>query len=248
LASELFRRVIGLAAGAFLFLAPAAQAQAELPERARAHVVLLTNLLGAPGTFGFYLMANKLEKRLGVRTDVRFWGSFWFAANDLQRIKAADPGAVLVLVGHSQGANRAAETAQILATRGVPVDLVITLSPGGWPTAAPNVRRFVNLYFEGVPLSSRVAPAPGFRGELVNEDLSSDWTMWHAFLDKMPSVQDRVVEEVRRALDGAISATSSTTPATFSAVPVPEVRRGRSGGAAAQQGVNPPPLREGRRF
>jgi pimeloyl-ACP methyl ester carboxylesterase len=245
----MFRRVIGVAAGALLLLLlPSAQAQAELPARARAHVVLLTNLLGAPGTFGFYFMANKLEKRLGVRTDVRFWGSFWFAANDLERIKAANPGAVLVLVGHSQGANRAAETAQILATRGVPVDLVVTLSPGGWPTAAPNVRRFVNLYFEGVPLSSRVAPAPGFRGELVNEDLSSDWTMWHAFLDKMPSVQDRVVEEVRKALDGAVSATSSTGPATFSAAVMPEGRRGTSSAAAPQQRLNPAPLREGRRF
>ena len=237
----MFRRVIGVAAALLLLLLPAAQANAELPARARAHVVLLTNLLGAPGTFGFYFMADKLEKRLGVRTDVRFWGSFWFAANDLERIKAANPGAVLVLVGHSMGANRAAETAQILATRGVPVDLVVTLSPGGWPTAAPNVRRFVNLYFEGVPLSSRVARAPGFRGELVNEDLSSDWTMWHAFLDKMPSVQDRVVEEVRRALDGAVYSTSSTTPALSNPAPLRERQRGRSDGTAAQQSVNPGP-------
>lgn len=97
----MFRTVVGVAAGAVLLLLPAARAQAEPPAQ-RGHVVLFTNLLGAPGTFGLYFMANKLERRLGVQTDVRFWGSFWFAANELQRVKAADPSAVLVLVGHSQ--------------------------------------------------------------------------------------------------------------------------------------------------
>jgi pimeloyl-ACP methyl ester carboxylesterase len=241
----MFRSVIGIAAGALLILIPAAHAQAQPTAKSRGHVVLLSNLLGAPGSFGLYFLANKLERRLGVQTDVRFWGSFWFAANELQRIKAADPGAVLVLVGHSQGANRAAEAAQILATRGVPVDLVVTLTPGGWPTAAPNVRRFVNLYFNGMPLSSRVEPAPGFRGELVNEDLSHDWTVWHATMDKMPSVQDRVVEEVRTALDGAVYSTSSTTPATSNPAAVREGQRGRSGGTAAQQSGNPAPLARG---
>ena len=104
-------------AGALFLLASAAQAEAVQPARSRGHVVLLSNLLGAPGTFGLYFMANKLEKRLGVETNVRWWGAF---SSALQRVRAADPSAVLVLVGHSQGANRAAETAQILATRGVP--------------------------------------------------------------------------------------------------------------------------------
>ena len=236
-----------IVAGALFVLASAAQAEAVQPARSRGHVVLLSNLLGAPGTFGLYFMANKLEKRLGVQTNVRWWGAFSSAADELQRVKAADPGAVLVLVGHSQGANRAAETAQILATRGVPVDLVVTLTPGGWPKAAPNVRRFVNLYFEGVPLSSRVEPAPGFGGELVNVDVSHDWTLWHAFLDKMPSVQDRVVEEVRKALDSAVQTTSSTAPPTSNRLPR-DGQRGPSGGIVPTQGSNPAPLREGRRF
>ena len=217
----MLHKCVRVAVGALLLLVLplVAQAQSGPPARARGHVVLLSNLLGAPGTFGLYFMANKLEKRLGVQTDVRWWGAFSAAADELQKVKAADPSAVLVLVGHSQGANRAAEAAQILATRGVPVDLVVTLTPGGWPKAAPNVRRFVNLYFEGVPLSSRVEPAPGFNGELVNVNLAHDWTLWHAFLDKMPSVQDRVVEEVRRTLDGVVSTTSSTAPPTSNRAP-----------------------------
>jgi hypothetical protein len=122
----------------------------------------------------------------------------------------------------------------------VPVDLVVTLTPGGWPTAAPNVRRFVNLYFDGMPLSSRVEPAPGFKGELVNEDLSRDWTVWHATMDKTPSVQDRVVEEVRRVLDGAVYSTSSTTPAPSNPPPPRDGQRGRSDGTAAQTGNTAP--------
>jgi hypothetical protein len=182
-------------------------ARAGPPARPRGHVVLLSSLFGTAGSFGLYIIARKLEQRLGVQTEVAFWGSYRSSADKLQSVKAADPRAVLVLVGHSQGANRAAEAAQILATRNVPVDLVVTLTPGGWPTAASNVRRFVNLYFEGMLLSSRVEPAPGFRGELVNVDLSRDWTSWHAALDKMPGVQDRVVEEVKKALDRGVQTT-----------------------------------------
>ena len=88
-----------IVAGALFLLAPAAQAEAVQPARSRGHVVLLSNLLGAPGTFGLYFMANKLEKHLGVQTNVRWWGAFSSAADELQRVKAADPSAVLVLVG-----------------------------------------------------------------------------------------------------------------------------------------------------
>jgi hypothetical protein len=58
LASQMFRRVVDIAAGALLLILPTAQAQAEPPVRPRGHVVLLTNLLGAPGTFGFYLISK----------------------------------------------------------------------------------------------------------------------------------------------------------------------------------------------
>ena len=47
-----------IVAGALFLLASAAQAEAVQPARSRGHVVLLSNLLGAPGTFGLYFMAN----------------------------------------------------------------------------------------------------------------------------------------------------------------------------------------------
>ena len=236
-----------IVAGALFVLASAAQAEAVQPARSRGHVVLLSNLLGAPGTFGLYFMANKLEKRLGVQTNVRWWGAFSSAADELQRVKAADPGG-------RAGAGGSQPRREPRCRDGA--------NPGharraGGPCGHANAGRLAegraqceavrNLYFEGVPLSSRVEPAPGFGGELVNVDVSHDWTLWHAFLDKMPSVQDRVVEEVRKALDSAVQTTSSNAPPTSNRLPR-DGQRGPSGGIVPTQGSNPAPLREGRRF
>ncbi len=85
----------------------------------------------------------------------QFYTYFWFA-DAIHEIKARDPGAKIVLIGFSSGANNAKWLANRLDREGVQVDLLVYLvgdliwnTPGSRP---PNVQRIVNIRGRGLIL------------------------------------------------------------------------------------------------
>jgi hypothetical protein len=117
----------------------------------------------------------------------------------------------LVLGGHSMGGDDQIRIAQLLASDGITVDLIILIDPNAPPVVPANVRRCVNFYksqpgrdavpiFRGVPVR---AADPGHTN-VVNIDLrtsgatADDQPISHFNISATASVQDMVLAEIAR--------------------------------------------------
>ena len=109
--------------------------------------------------------------------------------------RAAGKTGLIVLVGHSQGANNAIEMARLLTEKNIQVDLLVTLAPFMQDPIPTNVLRAINYYQSpgwGAPLHAD----PGFRGKLSNVDVGSDLSISHITIDKSSTVQADMVREI----------------------------------------------------
>ncbi len=85
------------------------------------------------------------------------------------------------------------EMADYLGDKAVPVALVVPFDgTQSWP-ASGNVARVLNFTQRDY---AHMRPGPGFRGSLVNVDLSGDPAIDHLNIDKVPRLHDRVIQEV----------------------------------------------------
>jgi predicted esterase len=100
-----------------------------------------------------------------------------------------------VLVGHSQGANNVIDMVRMLEAQNVPIALLVTLSPYMQNPIPSNVVRGTS-YHQSSGWDAPIAAAPGFRGELMNVDLSSDPTLAHINIDKSVTVQAEITHKI----------------------------------------------------
>src|SRR5580658_5661302 len=115
-----------------------------------------------------------------------------------QRI-AADYGRgrqdIVVLIGHSLGANATIQLANALDRSNIPVDLIVTFDATEPQRVPKNVEHLVNFY-QNNGFGKRLSPGPGFTGELNNIDLTADANLSHTTIDKSPRLHAQVIAKI----------------------------------------------------
>ena len=165
--------------------------------QSRAHVYLLRGLMNI-FSLGMDTLAEELSRR-GVYATVdnhTSWQSL--AVQAIASYKAGKEGPIII-IGHSLGADAAMEMANYIGARGVPVALVVPFDGTQSLTAGPGVQRVLNLTQRDYAYMRRGA---GFKGSLVNVDVSSDPSIDHLNIDKSPRLHARVIGEVMAITGG----------------------------------------------
>lgn len=168
-------------------------------QAADARVLLLRGWFGVFST-GMDSLAQQLRAR-GVNAEAIGHLAWKAQVDRIIRERSAGKTGPIVLVGHSQGANNVIEMAQMLKSRNIQVDLLVTLAPFMQEAIPSNVIRAVNYYQEpgwGAPLSGDA----GFHGRLSNVDLGSDLTVTHITIDKSARVQNELLREISAVARG----------------------------------------------
>jgi pimeloyl-ACP methyl ester carboxylesterase len=102
---------------------------------------------------------------------------------------------IVVLIGHSLGADATLQIAHALAKSNVPIELIVTFD-GTHPHQVPdNVRHLVNFY-QNNGFGKRISPGPGFVGELNNVDLTADTSLSHVTIDKSHRLHAQVIAKI----------------------------------------------------
>ena len=162
-----------------------------------AHVYLMRGLMNV-FSLGMDSLAQKIEQR-GIAATVHNHTLWQAVANEIAaRYQAGNRGPV-ILVGHSLGADAVMQMGQYLGGKGVPVALIVPFDGTGSYSASPNVARVLNITQRRYAHMRR---GPGFRGELVNFDVSGDQSVGHFNIDKLPTLQAMVVNKIMGVVGG----------------------------------------------
>jgi hypothetical protein len=172
-------------------------------------VILLRGWFGVFST-GLDSIADHLKAQ-GIEVEVAghlYWST---AITELLRDRSAGQSRLLVLVGHSQGANNVINIARALQSHGVTVDLLVTISPFLQNSIPANVVKAIN-YYQAPGWGQPVAADRGFRGKLETVNLASDLTVTHITIDKNPKVQAEILREIATLAQQAGDQKSSAAP------------------------------------
>ena len=102
---------------------------------------------------------------------------------------------IVVLIGHSLGANATIQLANALDRSNIPVDLIVTFDATEPQRVPKNVEHLVNFY-QNNGFGKRLSPGPGFTGELNNIDLTADANLSHTTIDKSPRLHAQVIAKI----------------------------------------------------
>jgi len=159
-------------------------------------------------------LCNQLEK-MGINASVHshvFWSMI---ANDAAANYKSGRAKTIILIGHSLGAKAVADITDELGSLGVPVRLAVELDPVSENIASGQVNQFINYYISS-GVGKTVSKGPRFKGSLTNVDVSKVYPeIIHLNIDKLPAMHERLIGEVRRALNAdrrPIPDKPSTTP------------------------------------
>ncbi len=183
--------------------------------QSRGHVYLFRGLADVFST-GMDTLADELSRR-GVAA-VSLSHTDWKATADKIVVSyTAGKEGPIILIGHSLGADAVMEMADYLGDKSVPVALLVPFDGTQSFPAPGNVARVLNFTQRDY---AHMRPGPGFRGSLVNVDLSGDPSIDHLNIDKSPRLHARVIEEVLAITGGrAAPAAQPKRPAANAASP-----------------------------
>src|SRR5262249_40124652 len=167
------------------------------PAQAEPQVFLVRGWFGVFST-GLDSIADGLRDK-GIRAEVIGHLQWKATAEEILQQRNEGRNGALVLVGHSQGANNVIDMARLLEAHHVPVALLVTLAPYMQDPIPTNVIRAIN-YYQSSGWGAPITAAPGFRGELLNVDLSSDPTVAHINIDKNANVQADIARKIVEAV------------------------------------------------
>jgi len=121
---------------------------------------------------------------------------------------------IIVIIGHSLGANAMFDIANQLDRQNIPIELVVTFDATQPQPVPKNVLHLVNFYQQngfGKPVSA----GPDFKGDLTNIDLTADTGLSHTTIEKSPRlhlvVMKKIEDVVRKDLAGKVKATKPKT-------------------------------------
>jgi hypothetical protein len=156
-----------------------------------AHVYLFRGLADIFST-GMDVLTDELNRRGVYATSHSHTEWKQLADQAAANYKAGKEGPI-ILIGHSLGADAVMEMADYLGDRGVPVALVMPFDGTQSFPASANISRVVNFTQRDYAYMRK---GPGFRGTLVNVDVSSDPDIGHLNIDKSPRLHARAIAEV----------------------------------------------------
>lgn len=154
---------------------------------------------------GFDTMARNLAKRKVTAEVYGHLAGSYLRARIAKQYALSKRHKPIILVGHSFGGNAAFEVASGLRRDNIPVELVITVDPTRAGPLSRNVKRYVNYYFSGNGLGSRLKARSGVpksriknidmrtRADVVGEG-DDHWTVTHN-----DAIQSEILRAVARA-------------------------------------------------
>jgi hypothetical protein len=179
------------------FLLLAFSSGASFAQGSRDHVYFLR---GAFNIFslGMDEMSDKLQKQ-GVTTTVANWVSWSSLADEAAAEYKSGRTRVIIIVGHSSGANAIGEMTGKLGALGVPVRLAIGLDPTTPVVVSGHVEHYINYYIAN-GMGTAVHASKRFSGSMQNVDVEKNTALNHFNIDKNRALQDRVLSQIRAAL------------------------------------------------
>jgi hypothetical protein len=196
-------------AGAYLVVVAIFMSWSAYALAAGPRVILLRGWFGVFST-GLDSIAHQLKAQ-GIEVEVAghlYWST---AVTEILRERAAGQARLLVLVGHSQGANNVIDIARALQSHGVTVDLLVTISPFLQDSIPANVVKAIN-YYQAPGWGQPVAADRGFRGKIENVNLAGDLTVTHITIDKNAKVQAGILHEIAALAQQAGDQKSTAVP------------------------------------
>ncbi len=117
---------------------------------------------------------------------------------------------IIVIIGHSLGANATFDIASYLNQQNIPIELIVTFDATRPQPVPKNVLHLVNFYQEN-GFGKQVSPGPEFKGELTNIDLTADAGLSHTTIEKSPRfhmmVMNKIAEVVKKDLAKRVKTT-----------------------------------------
>jgi Thioesterase domain len=107
---------------------------------------------------------------------------------------------IIVLIGHSLGANATFDIANALDRQNIPVELMVTFDATAPQPVPKNVLHLVNL-FQQNGFGKRVTAGPEFNGELSNIDLTAETGLSHTTIEKSPRLHAMVMNKIEEIVE-----------------------------------------------
>jgi hypothetical protein len=164
-------------------------------------VYLLRGLLNV-----FSLGMDTLQERLsamGFEAEVFNHNGWITIANKIAEDRKRGHQGAVVLIGHSLGADVLFQLTERLDKEKIPVRLAVFFDPTISHDISMNVEYVLNLYqLNG--FGRKVTAPKGYKGELVNMDLSGDASIGHGTIDKSEKLHELVVEKIIKVAVGPL--------------------------------------------
>lgn len=143
---------------------------------------------------GMDTLTDRLNRQ-GYNARVYSTGGWQTAAKQIADRYSRGQKDIVVLIGHSLGADATFDVANELDKQNIPIELIVTFD-GTKPSLVPkNVLHLVNFY-QNNGIGKRISPGPGFQGELTNLDLTADPNIRHITIDKSERLLAYVVAKI----------------------------------------------------
>jgi hypothetical protein len=188
----------------------AAQTNAQPAVQARQVQVDLFRGLADIFSRGMDTLTERLNRQ-GYNARVYSHGNWQSVARRIAERYARGDKDIVVLIGHSLGADATLQIAQALARSNIPIELIVTFD-GTHPHQVPgNVRHLVNFY-QNNGFGKKISPGPGFQGELSNIDLSADTSLSHVTIDKSHRLHAQVIAKIADIVNKDLAALQASKP------------------------------------
>ncbi|MEQ8479180.1 MAG: hypothetical protein RIC18_00890 [Hoeflea sp.] len=197
--------IFGVAAGASTAVPGTAVAASRKAGNEITQVYFIRGFMGVFST-GFDKMAEELGKSgIDAKVYSHLSGGAISARIAREFGQSGNRRKKLVLIGHSFGGNAALAVASRLRAKNITVDLVITVDPTRSGPVSSNVRRYVNYYFSGNGLGSKLASGNVSARRIRNVDMrkrvdiagegDDHWTVTHN-----AAIRKEITDAIRRTV------------------------------------------------
>ena len=148
---------------------------------------------------GMDTLTDKLNRQ-GYSARVYSTNGWQSVARRIAEQYARGQKTIVVVIGHSLGADATFQIANELNAKNIPIELIVTFDATSPQPVPKNVLHFVNFY-QNNGFGKKVSPAPDFKGELSNIDLTADSSLSHTTIEKSPRLHALVMQKIADIVD-----------------------------------------------
>jgi thioesterase domain-containing protein len=187
--------------GAALLTATFATAPEAAQKPPRGTIILMRGLANV-FSLGLDDLNDQLHARGVTNSVVTSYAGWSDIANQITaKYRTTRNAAPIILMGHSFGADATLEIADELATKNVPVALIVNFDAVTENVVPKNVAHVINFY-ESKDNGLALKPGEGFKGKLENIDaVKIDPDIGHLNIEKSKRLHARAIAEVLKLLN-----------------------------------------------